>query len=213
VAGITTGFISAGGTINFGIGIVLGVLVTSILLVSILREGTSAPYKYMSGLVPASILIVLLVIQYSFVYSEGSYSKLSETIDSGPYRGLHTSVQKKEYLNSIVQDFDRFNLDHGKVLFFDFFPAGYLFTTMKPASNAVWLLSPEQFNTGRDLTLSYYENQENRPDVSVKINLIYTYTGSTLPLEYSEDDALIAFVKQVNSQVFHGKYCDIYYSP
>jgi hypothetical protein len=211
VAGMTTGFISAAGSVSFGIGIVPGVLVTSILLVSILREGTSALHRYMSVFVPASILIVLLVIQYNFVYSEGKYSKLSETIESGPYRGLHTSVQKKQYLNSIIRDFDKFNLDDGKVLFFDFFPAGYLFTTMKPASNAVWLLSPEQFDTGRDLTLRYYENSSNLPDVAVKINLIYTFTGSTLKLEYAENDALVEFVKQVNSNVYRGKYCEIYY--
>jgi hypothetical protein len=156
-------------------------------------------------------LIILLVFQYSFVYSEGNYSKLTETIESGPYRGLHTSVQKKQYLNSIIRDFDQFKLDHGKVLFFDFFPAGYLFTTMKPASNAVWLLSPEQFNTDRNLTLRYYENRSNLPDVAVKIHMIYIFTGGTQELEYAEDDALVAFVEKVNSEVYNGEYCDIYY--
>jgi len=155
--------------------------------------------------------VVLLAFQYSFVYSEGNYSRLSEKIEDGPYRGLYTSVEKKQYLGSIIQDFDKFKLEKGRVLFFDFFPAGYLFTTMRPASNAVWLLSPEQFDTGRDLTLSYYQNKANLPDVSVRINLIFTYTGSTLKLAYSEDDALVALISQVNGKVFHGEYCDIYY--
>ena len=211
VAGMTTGFISAAGPVSFGIGIVPGVLVTSILLVSILREETSALQRHIGVFVPASILIVLLVFQYSFVYSEGNYSKLTETIESGPYQGLHTSVQKKQYLNSIIRDFDKFKLEHGKVLFFDFFPAGYLFTTMKPASNAVWLLSPEQFNTGRNLTLRYYENRSNLPDVAVKINMIYIFTGGTQELEYAENDKLVAFVRKVNSEVYNGEYCDIYY--
>jgi hypothetical protein len=211
IAGMTTGFISANGSVNFGIGIVPGALVTSILLVYILREGASEFHKYASVFVPASLAVILLAFQYSFVYSEGNYSRLSEKIEDGPYRGLYTSVEKKQYLGSIIQDFDKFKLEKGKVLFFDFFPAGYLFTTMRPASNAVWLLSPEQFDTGRDLILSYYQNEANLPDVSVRINLIFTYTGSTLKLAYSEDDALVALISQVNGKVFHGEYCDIYY--
>ena len=83
---------------------------------------------------------------------------------------------------------------------------------MKPATNSIWLLSPQLFDTDRDLALSYYDNKSNLPDVSVKINLIYTYTGSTLKLEYLENDALVAFVEQVNNKIYNGKYCDIYYS-
>jgi hypothetical protein len=212
IAGITTGLISANGSINFGIGIVPGALVTSIILVCIIKEGASDFHNYISVFIPASILIILLVFQYSFVYSEGSYLKLSEKIEYGPYRGLYTSLEKKQYLDSIIQDFDKFNLDKGKVLFFDFFPAGYLFTTMRPASNLVWSVSPQLFDTDRDLALRYYDNKSNLPDVSVKINLVYTYTGGTLRLEYSENDALVAFVRQVNNKIYKGKYCDIYYS-
>ena len=211
IAGLTTGFISANGAVNFGIGIVPGVLVTSILLVEILRARATHFQDQIAAFVPASVLIILLIFQYSFVYSEGNYSKLSEKIETGPYRGLYTSPQKKQYLNSIIQDFEKFNVEQGKVLFFDFFPAGYLFTTMRPASNTVWLLSPQQFNTGRDLILRYYENPSNVPDIAVKINLIYNFTGNAQKLEYAEQDALVAFVQRVNSKVYKGKYCDIYY--
>jgi hypothetical protein len=211
IAGMTTGFISANGSVNFGIGIVPGALVTSILLVCIIRDGASKFNQDVSLFIPAALLVILVAFQYSFVYSEGDYSRLSAKIEDGPYKGLYTTVNKKQYLDSIIQDFDKFRLEEGKVLFFDFFPAGYLFTTMKPASNAVWLLSPEQFDTGRDLTLSYYGNEANLPDVSVRINLIYTYTGRPLKLDYSEDDALVALIGQLHSNIFHGKYCDIYY--
>jgi hypothetical protein len=211
IAGLTTGFISAGGAINFGIGIVPGVLVTVILLVCILREGASEIHQSVSGFIPGFLLIILLVFQYSFVYAEGSYSKLSIKIERGPYRGLYTSPHKKQYLESILHDFEKFDLDQGKVIFFDFFPAGYLFTTMSPAANLIWSPSPQMFNTSRDLILQYYDDRSNRPDVSVKINLVYTYAGTPLELEYAEDDALVDFVRQVNPKTYHGTFCDIYY--
>ena len=211
LAGLTTGFISANASINVGIGIVPGALVTSILLVWILRERASDFNHYVPAILLASLLLILLGFQYKFVYSEGSYVELSERIEYGPYRGLYTSLEKKQYLESIIQDFSKFETDQGKVLFFDFFPAGYLFTTMKPASNLVWTPTPQLFNTDRGLLLRYYDRESNVPDVSVKINLVYTYTGKTLKLEYSEDDALLAFVRQVNRKTYHGEFCDIYY--
>lgn len=212
IAGVITGLISANGAMNFGVGIVPGVLVTSIILICIVKEGASDFHNNISALIPATILVILLVFPYGFVYSEGSYFKLTEKIESGPYKGLYTSSEKKQYLTSIMQDFDKFKSEKGKVLFFDFFPAGYLYTTMKPASNSVWLLPPQLYKIDRDVYLRYYNNKSNLPDVSVKINLIYTYTGNTVKLEYSENDALLAFVRQVNNKVYNGKYCEVYYS-
>jgi hypothetical protein len=210
-AGLTTAVVSANGTINFAIGLIPGALVTSIQLVSLISENSSGPRRHFSALVPISLLIVFLGFQYSFIYSEGRFSGLSARIESGPYGGLYTTPAKRQYLESIMSDFEKFRLDQGRVLFFDFFPAGYLFSTMRPAANSVWLLPPGLFNTSRELNLRYYTDNSRLPDVSIRLNLVYTYTGSILNLKYSEDDPLIALVRRVSDETYKGENCSIYY--
>ncbi len=80
-----------------------------------------------------------MLFQYGSVYRDEPISDLVDSVASGPYAGMMTTAETADLLVTLERDIVDSAGATGRVLSFDRFPAGYLFTQGRPASNTVWI--------------------------------------------------------------------------
>ncbi|EDN66257.1 membrane protein [Beggiatoa sp. PS] len=218
IAGLTTGWASRNGWPNMAVGILPGALITTLLLVTVISEAIekishSATTHYFA-LIPASVLALMLFYSYGSIYGDGmgKMSRLTEKVEVGPYQGLYTTSERKEFISTLSQNLQRFIRKNDKrILFYDFFAAGYLFSSLRPASTTVWEISLGTYsNVNRDSIMAYYKNKNNWPDIVVKMKTGFNPNGWTGPLNDARDDPLNRFINQSYRRVFNGKDYSIF---
>lgn len=72
------------------------------------------------------------------IYFEDPLRQLTHRVRSGPFRGLHTTPEKAEYIRSVEELVKPHHKPPGRILFYPMFPAGYLMTRRAPAINTTW---------------------------------------------------------------------------
>ena len=214
IAGLTTGWASRNGWPNMAVGILPGALITTLLLVTVILEAIekishSATTHYFA-LIPASVLALMLFYSYGSIYGDGMGNKmahLTEKVAVGPYQGLYTTSERKEFISGLSQKLRRFIRNNDKrILFYDFFAAGYLFTSLRPASTTVWEISLGTYpNVNRNSIMAYYQNKDNLPNMVVKMKTGFNSNGWTGYLNDVRDDPLNRFINQSYRTVFRGK--------
>ncbi len=111
---------------------------------------------------------------YSNVYRDGPISTLDSTVDAGAYWGMHTTLERKEFIADFERDLAALNTDGGTILFYDYFPAGYLLTELRPRTPAVWmfmlLFENEKRHPIRDFYSLSFESVEDLPDTVVEMH-------------------------------------------
>lgn len=206
VAGITIAWGSSNGYINAAFGFLPASLVTSILLTLVLTQAFSrknSPDLNKLHVIPSiSVILMLLLFQYSYVYRDDKISELSTKVDFGPYKGLYTTREKSDYMNSLLEDMKVLGKTNYKVLIYDYFPGGYLFTSMRPATSTLWLRSKaDKPKIDRDSTVDYYARNNFEPDIVFKIEKLFVKKNEIWDLEYPVDDSLDNFVKNRYEEV------------
>jgi hypothetical protein len=165
IAGVTTGWASRGGWPNIAVGIFPGVLITTLLLVTVISDtlqktSHSSTIHYFSALLPVSVLASMLFYSYGTIYGDGMgrMTHLTEKVEIGPYQGLYTTSKRKKLINALSQNLRRFIRKNDKrILFYDLFAAGYLFTSLRPGSMTVWEIPLGMYpNASRDSIMAYY---------------------------------------------------------
>jgi hypothetical protein len=114
---------------------------------------------------------MVVFVQFRFFYFDGSRSELIHRIDSGPFRGIRTSEAHASLIEGLQRDLARFTSAQDRILFFDSFPAGYLFTGLRPATKTVWGNPPTLPQANALHVLSYNESPATPPTVAVQIQL------------------------------------------
>src|SRR6185369_15534726 len=147
-AAFVMGYSSSNGYLNAGIGFLPGALVSLAMLAALLgRRGAGNGSR--TTLLPLSVLCItgaiLVYYQYASVYWEAGIGKLTTRIASGPYRYLRTTPEKARFVERIGADIGKLSQEAGSVVYYYDFPAGYLFSGMKPATTTVWQFSPQVY--------------------------------------------------------------------
>ena len=214
IAGLTTGWTSGNGWPNIAVGILPGALITTLLLVTVIsdsipKNSLSATTDYFLALIPASVLGVMLFYNYGAIYGDGMgrITDLTEKVEVGPYQGLYTTSERKEFINNLTQNLPRFiDQNDQRILFYDFFAAGYLLTSLRPASTTVWEIPLGMYpNASRDSIMTYYKDKKKWPDIVVKMKTAFNPTGWTSRLHYTHNDPLNRFIIKSYKRVFNGK--------
>jgi hypothetical protein len=132
---------------------------------------------------------------------------LTEKVEVGPYQGLYTTSERKEFIKTLSQNLQRFIRDNDKrILFYDLFATGYLFTSLRTASTTVWEISLGTYpNVNRDSIMAYYQNKGNWPNIVVKMKTGFSSNGWAGRLNNARDDPLNRFINQSYRRVFNGK--------
>lgn len=196
-SGIICAWTSSNGVSNNVIGSFPGLLVAMFYLLMFGR--TKKDNSMPTAIILSSIIVFITVLQYFnlfFTYEDLQLSHLKFKINSGPFENLYTTENKRQYYAQLEQDIRLIYKPGQHILFFDDFPAGYLFSDMRPATNSTFLVSPALFpSQDRGSTILYYALRKVKPDIIVKM-LAVPSTFSSIFYQENEDDPLNKLTKK-----------------
>ena len=178
IGGLVTAWSSSNGTVNGAIGMFPAALASTILIIRALQlmpnvtKTTRITQSVMMMVTPVLIIAPLLIGGYRDVYGESVplTSALTERVTTGPYRGIKTTESKNIFVDKLSHDIALLLEPDDTILFFSDFPAGYLFTNARPATNSVWLSSLGAKPTDLTPTFKYYQKNGIKPSLVFMIN-------------------------------------------
>ncbi len=198
-AGLTTSLTSANGFTNAMIGGMAAAILSIFLGLSLVRAHSS---KLISTILMAFTIILPLATCLHYmrnsIYGEGySLAQLTSRITEGPFAGMRTSPHKADFIHELFADLQAAVVNRQSVLFYDDFPAGYLFIDSKkvklyPMGTSVWLVSDKKrFPQIRQSFADYFQSAENQPDLvfELKDSRWNFYEGNPQP----DTDVLTGF--------------------
>ena len=155
-AGVVTAYASANGFVSAWVGVAPTVMIACI------ATGLSArsPVARSVGrkgvwLGAASVVVVItagLVFQWVAAYSEAPMRQLTARVQSGPYRGLLTTPERRAFVQGLSADIGAVARPSDRIQVLGLSPAGYLLSPVPPAGASVWLT--ERPRTRRSQTAS-----------------------------------------------------------
>ncbi len=168
LAGTATAWSSNNGGVNFGVGFLPAIFVTTSFLVWALEDAGAARLS----VVPALAVPALLLLLGWPVYRDGPVSTLDARVSSGPFAGLRTSLNKKLWLEEIGRDLERVS-PHCRIVFFRDFPAGYLLSHSRADTSSAWIatISEDKTDAYQQTFLRYWQ-RHGAPDVAVLMRRI-----------------------------------------
>ena len=165
LAGFATAWSSNNGAVNFGVGFLPAIFVTTAFLVWALEDAAAAHL----GVWPALAVPALLLVLGWPVYRDGPMSTLDATVSSGPFAGLRTSLDKKLWLEEITRDLDRVG-PRCRIVFFRDFPGGYVLSHSRADTSSAWIATiREDKADAYQQTFLRYWRRHGFPDVAVVI--------------------------------------------
>jgi hypothetical protein len=188
LAGLATAWSSNNGGVNFGVGFLPAIFVTTAFLTWALEDAAAERL----ALWPALIVPALLVVLGWQVYRDGPVSTLDTTVSSGAYAGLQTSVNKKLWLEEIGRDLARVGRPC-RIVFFRDFPGGYLLSHSTADTNSAWIATVAKNRTDAyQQTFVRYWQRHGFPDVVALIRRIPYESRKVARLErYRADTPLV----------------------
>jgi hypothetical protein len=142
------------------------------------------------AILTASLLLFQLQELWAHAYREFPPGELGATVRSGPWKGIRTTPRKIEFLARLAADLARVRDGAESILFYDYFPAGYLMTDLEPRTPGLWLFpdSPlHQGNAGlRRVYAERLRSDGRRPDLVVRLRCIPT--RPPMRLQYPQHD-------------------------
>lgn len=134
------------------------------------KEIMTRKFSPVSVLSVICCLMFLVYCNFIFKYEDEKFNGLHTRINVGPLKGIYTTSNTAAYCSQLFQDLKDVYQPGYKILFFDYFPAGYLFTNMNPATNTVWLFSKNFFHQmDRQATVDYYHRNHIKPNIIFNI--------------------------------------------
>lgn len=160
-AAFITAWTSSNGFPNAMIGAYTALTAALILaLASAERLGTT-----LLPLAVAAFIAAAASSTFRHVYVDSELEYLTARIPTGPYAGLRTTPQRRDFVLQLAADVKR-HAQGKRAIFYDSFPAGYLFVDTPPRVEGTWIPFAIAF-PGFDRTwyTSYFSLPENRPSV------------------------------------------------
>jgi hypothetical protein len=161
IGGLAFACSSNNGPTNFGLGFVPAAIVTTVLITVAADRASGTHRKLPPGALTAGMvpLIVLVALQFTSVYRDDRLDRLDSRVASGPYAGLFTTADTRLFIERMTSDLRRLSPANCRILFYDHFPAGYLMSSSRPYTNAVYLLvvGEPKIKAYRRLLFDYYD--------------------------------------------------------
>ena len=123
------------------------------------------------------VLLSLLLFQvqqlWTHAYREFVPIELEQTVDHGPWKGIKTTSLKIQFMNEMEADLAGAEKDAETIIFFDYFPAGYLMSSLRPRTPGLWLFPNSRIFQGnaqlRDLYAERLQRHGSLPQIIVKM--------------------------------------------
>ncbi len=167
IGGFSMAWTSGNGLPNAAIGFYPGAI-ASIIFFSLLIQKNKNLFRLGGERSRLFVFLICLSFGGSIVYSNYTYmyrddvvTELDTRIKTGPFAGLITTEGRVNFITQIQQDIDDFSKGRESVLFYDHFPAGYLFSELKPMTKSLFM-HPGKL---RKIYMDFYSHEENLPDI------------------------------------------------
>lgn len=200
VAGLIAASSSGNGAISAAVGLFPASIVTSVFVVltfvdisSRYPKGEKYSVNHLWLAVPPVLVASFLVIyQFGALYRDDRVKELDTQIKTGAYAGLFTTREKNDFMTNLCNDISALSMPSDTVLFYDRFPAGYLLTSMSPATNTMWLFQVADYqpNLDRSGLLQYYSSKNRFPDLAIKMKHVPYTRNEVNNLVYPSGDLL-----------------------
>lgn len=186
IIGLTAGITSSNGLLNSAMGLSIAML---FLFESYIAKNRKFPWAAW-----LSAVCVLCFAQWTFFYRESSIANLTYQVESGPYYGLFTIEAKRNLLAEVEADLSRLPAGTKSILSYDSFPAGYLFTDLKPQT-FMYYMHPAPIGPAlRPLLVRMFSTDSNLPDVVLEMNWVPVTEKS------------VFLTKDVNKNIFNDPF-------
>ncbi|HEU5372050.1 MAG TPA: hypothetical protein VFU51_06650 [Gaiellaceae bacterium] len=186
VAGYMTAVSSSNGAVNFALGFFPAAIVALVLLTGAIRSSGAD----LSSVPVLGTLAITVLLQYASVYRDSGITSLDTRVSSGPYAGLYTTAAKDRFVRRLDADLRQASGPRCSILFYDTFPAGYLFAHGRPETNNTWFLDVDGDQASYDRLLVEYLRDRGLPDVVVRFARVPLAAGESIALSYSASDPL-----------------------
>jgi hypothetical protein len=191
IAGGLGSWTSGNGISNFAIGALIGVVGYSILLHKSLKEEKTNYAKILFTLVVSSVSVFQLRSLNRSIYGDDSNIKnLTQSVPQGAFKGIKTTPEKIQFMTELSEDLSKYQESASSIAFFDFFAGGPLFSDLKLNTPMIWTNSLSQFPQDRELLASFYDVEQNRPDVLVWFVELPVASYFNYNLRHDRPDAL-----------------------
>ncbi|MBM7661691.1 hypothetical protein JOC85_002494 [Bacillus mesophilus] len=202
-AGLTFIWSSSNGFYAAGLGFFPASLALSYIIVHLIHNRKTAiqSKQWLSILLP-SIIIVLLIFMQNSVYRDEPIKELTAKVEFGPYKGLYTTKEKRDFLQTFSTDILSFS-KHKSIFFYSHIPGGYLFSTSKPAGNTLWVFTyTKDFSVYSDYFYDY-------PKPEVVFRMKFMIAEDFLPITYQKDNVLNQFINNQYNIIHSNQYYDV----
>lgn len=162
-AGAAAGFISTQAISAASLGLYASSLLFVLLAARALEEAGGD--ETLSALPSLMLTLVLVWCSYDYVYREGALATLTETVPSGPFKGIRTTRDRVRMSNELVEITRKYDDKRGRILFLYQFPGFYLFSKMRPSGHTVW----QEFYGDQQGMLDYWQKHRNGHGIVVRI--------------------------------------------
>ena len=122
-----------------------------------------------------AVLVAGLLFQWAAAYAEAPVPQLTARVQTGPYRGLFTTPQRRALVQELAADIGAWATREDKILFLQLSPGGYLLSAAQPAGPSVWLADAQTNPAVR----AWYEKTGRTPTVVVDIRALQ---GAPVPV-------------------------------
>ncbi|MFT5443859.1 MAG: hypothetical protein ACI8W3_002910 [Myxococcota bacterium] len=207
VAGLGILWSSSNGLRNMSLGLTPAALVTLACLTrnvtadttvadATVADATSTSSPIAKAMPFTVFMVSLLCFQvqdvWTHAYREAPPLQLQKTVDHGAWKGIKTTSQRATFVHEVNADIARVRGDAKSILFFDYFPAGFLVSDLKPTTSSLWtfpVAKSLQGNVGlREVYADRLVKQNAWPDLVIQMHCIPGFSKlSLLP-----DDPLLA---------------------
>lgn len=182
IVGLIVGTTSSNGMLNSAMGFSIALL---FLFESYILKHSKFPWASW-----ISAVAVLCFAQWTFFYRESSLPLLTHMVESGPYAGLFTSNAKKNFLVDVESDLNSLPKNAKSILSYDSFPAGYLFTNLKPQTFMYYMHPAAMAPLLRPLLVQMFSLDSNLPDVVLEM----------IAVPVTDDSAFL--IKDMNQNIY-----------
>ncbi len=149
-----------------------------------------------------SLVAFGLIDLWTHAYRERPPAQLEVAMTDGPWKGIRTTQASHRFLRTLdadlasVRETERFDgAPASSVFFYDYFPAGYLLSDLRPRASTLWTFPVGRIMQGtlglRETYVAGLREQEELPDLLVRLACIPSQPR--VDLQYRAQDPLPVF--------------------
>lgn len=196
-SGIVAGVSSNVGFTNSQVGLVPAFLV-GLVFVALSFDSKSLFEKILKSLC-LGVPIIFVFFTDITIWDESPSKDLIVKVAEGPFKGLYTTAEKKEYLHQVSQDILTSLDSKGPLLIYPNFTAGYLIAGVPPATGVIWYQNPK--GGVDEIWAKAYQNEMGPNSRFLKMKWWYASPKLKHQNQFISDNPMTQLIEQHHSLV------------